>query len=137
MCCEQCVTAISNWANKSLDRKPFALFFEQGNAMMSETMKLYNEVPSSQWLRGKWGISKIVYADKEDTIPLQAADMLAYETYKYHDNLINRPHIPLRKSFKEILSGKNTIGYMNNVPTIENWLNLILQNRGYVLQNIK
>jgi hypothetical protein len=136
LCCEQCVTAISKWAKEAPDRKPFALFFEQGNKAMSETMELYNEVPTSRWLRDKWGISKIAYADKYDTVPLQAADMLAYEFYKFHDNSIKRPDIPLRKSIKEIMTNKPVIGIMNNEKTIENWLKLISKNRGHILQNV-
>lgn len=125
LCCEQCMTNLVIWAQRSKRRKEVAVHFESGNKIMSEVMALYNMVPDSDWLKRKWRINHLGFSSKADCTPLQAADLLAYEIFKYHSD----PVRPLRRSLKALLSGKKYEGYLNTPATISNWFDLIRKNR--------
>jgi len=44
----------------------------------------------------------IAFESKTEFIPLQAADMVVYETYKNMTNKLARPDFPVRKSISRI-----------------------------------
>ena len=51
-------------------------------------------------------IDPVVFQDKSIMVPLQAADILAYETMKHRDNAISQSGRPIRRSFDYLLGDR-------------------------------
>ena len=127
LCCEQCMTGISHWARKSAKPVSVAVYFEQGNKIMSETIKLFQKVPDSEFLRNKYRINQMTFARKDEQVGLQAADMLAHGIYTYHRKLLEGSDNPVPQSLQALFKErKYMLGDMNNPATIRNWFGRIL-----------
>lgn len=62
--------------------EPVALVFERGNKLLNEYGRVVAQIGESERTREKFGISSVDQRAKKDTSPLQAADLIAYATYK-------------------------------------------------------
>jgi hypothetical protein len=125
-CSELCMHYLSSWARESVHRDPIEVFFEQGNKYMSDTMKLYIEATTKNYLSRQSRITKISAADKYQYTPLQAADLIAYETYRFWQDKGAReaPRFPL----SALLSTKYR-GGLHEDGTIRNHFGQILKIR--------
>lgn len=81
-CAFLALPAVDRWRRRSPRRKPVALIFESGNKLKNELGQLLSRLGDYDCLREQYGISSLTEGSKKDMPPLQAADVIAYATYK-------------------------------------------------------
>lgn len=81
-CAFLALPAVDHWRRRSPRRNPVALIFERGNKLKNEYGQLLTQLGDFDRTREKYGISHFDDATKQEWIPLQAADLIAYATYK-------------------------------------------------------
>lgn len=97
-----CMKAIGFWTAQNIINYPIAYVFERGSAHEKELNRLFNEglldVDHSFFRLGS-----LTHKDKRESVPLQAADILAYETLKEVERrlTITNPR-PVRESIKNL-----------------------------------
>ncbi len=74
--------AVDLWRRQSPKRGPVALIFESGNKLLNEYGRIVNQAGTFEHLRQKFGYSSITQGTSSDLVPLQAADLIAYATYR-------------------------------------------------------
>lgn len=81
---------VSVWAEKFNRQDRLLYVFEDGAQGKGEARRLLEESKSVPRLRGRHLIHSFTFEDKHDPrfVPLQAADFLAYESYRQLDNRI-------------------------------------------------
>lgn len=72
--------------------------FEAGHQHESEAREFVSSMVSSEELKKIYRHAGDVFLPKADAIPLQAADLLAWEWAKFYDESILTPKRPIRKS---------------------------------------
>ncbi|MCI0596779.1 MAG: DUF3800 domain-containing protein [candidate division Zixibacteria bacterium] len=103
LCFDRCLLNLDGWANRAPGRDEISVFFEDSpEKHNTEVMRLYEEAMRSPLLKGKHKISRIAFIPKSVGIPLQAADLFAWELRKYHTDLMMHSGRPLRKSLRAI-----------------------------------
>lgn len=94
------VASVHKWALNHPEIEGYSLCFESGQKLLNQTLPIADE-------QKIYGTVRV--GDKSSMPPLQAADFLAYETYKYILNsLEGQPRLP-RKSFDRLLKSKKYI----------------------------
>lgn len=121
LCADRCILHLSIWIEKSPERKNLSVFFDRGKALAPEMTKLFCEKSEPKW--------NYALADKREEIPLQAADLIAYEVFKYKKNELDGWPRPPRKSILALLKDEKqqwvtetqeTIGrYFTNLETFK------------------
>lgn len=84
LCCLACFTEIGEWAKKNYQIEPVAHFFDVGNKNAGEVLKTYQEVKSDP-KRLDYRLGAIAFESDAVVVPLQAADLAAYELWKWLD----------------------------------------------------
>ena len=84
------------------------MFIESGCSLATNICDLFKNAALKRKYLGP--IGNIGYLGKEH-VPLQVADMIAYETFKYLNNQMLTPQRPMRKSFKKIVDGNPLSAY--------------------------
>src|SRR5438552_1729086 len=97
-----------------------ALFLDQGNKFYNQTTRLYGRATQNPTTREKWKISGIYFGSRKVLLPLQAADYLAYEVFKYSLNEMEGVLRPERKSFAALCHGKFD-GRFYDAKLLERW----------------
>lgn len=82
-CAAICLHAVKRWANKQSCQYPITLVFEKGAKESGEFQKSFKKYRTTQDYKDNYRISSLTFLDKRQSLPLQAADILAYETWKY------------------------------------------------------
>lgn len=99
------LTLMKVWIKENSIKQPIHYFYESGaghSAEMSEVMNATDEI-GWDYYRMK-SVKSWSFADKKDFLPLQSADILAYETYKQLVNtLAGDVRRDLRKSAESLL----------------------------------
>ena len=76
----------------------------------AEATRLYNDLKDQrEWPNHERLADIVAFASKRETIPLQVADLAAYETYKHLDNRLFHSERPVRwplRQFGSKFSGK-------------------------------
>jgi len=103
-CVARCLTQVAKWAKlKHLDG-PIAYVFEAGAGYVDEVEERKAEIRSSPLIGKALRFHSLTFADKKRLIPLQAADVIAYETMKHCKNtLLLNSGRPPRKSLMGLL----------------------------------
>jgi hypothetical protein len=113
--------AVNAWREKSPTREPVAFFFESGNKLMNEYGRILGQIDSHEGLREKFGVGPITEAPKSGMQALQAADLIAYATYKcLVAERITPPY--LEHAFARLFENKHTGTIYDNVEKIEKYL---------------
>lgn len=120
----QALGGVRDWANRDDIPGPIAYVFSQRTASNGELetlrQRIYDDATLKRQLRiGSWSI-----ADMRELNPLQAADILAFETYKEMCNYIvpNREERPRRKSMEELIKGADIFNgyfYKDNFKALQ------------------
>lgn len=84
LCCLSCFTEVGEWAKKNYQIEPIAHFFDSGNKNADEVLKTYQEVKNDP-KRIEYRLGAIEFESDEVLVPLQAADLAAYELWKWLD----------------------------------------------------
>jgi hypothetical protein len=74
MCAQELLTAILDWSRKREYGGPFSYFFEDGHRNACQLSNNFHELKREKSFK----IRSITLASKNDFVPLQAADLLAY-----------------------------------------------------------
>ncbi|MFY9619347.1 MAG: DUF3800 domain-containing protein [Pyrinomonadaceae bacterium] len=75
-----CFKLIKVWADKNKIDDRFLYVFETGSSREKELRRITNELTDEQ--RDGYRVKKVAFVDKRELSPLQAADILAFETRK-------------------------------------------------------
>ena len=85
-CCEWCISWANQHAKHIFPTKTVAIVFEAGRKLSTPTIDYINEhinLPIEKQPMSMAGIASVTMAKKAEVVPLQVADLIAYELYKY------------------------------------------------------
>lgn len=107
-CVRQCLTCINNWANSSEFSGYIAYFFESGHASENEADRILNEeYKQNEILVRHFKYVSHTFGDKRVILPLQSADLLAWQFFKNSKNkTISKPS---RKDFKALIRSQDEV----------------------------
>jgi len=108
------------------------VFIEDGCPLSKNLSKLLMKAASMRPRRSFKVIGHISHENKKKYVPLQVADIIAYESFKYFQNSSQEPSRPIRLSFEKIIKGNPLRPYLIG----EDWLNLDLEKVSQFLEGI-
>jgi hypothetical protein len=86
-CASECVALISNWKKRNDIKGGLDFVFEAGTDGQGQIQEMMMEIIKDPELNKHYGLHGYSFHDKT-LLPLQAADMLAYEVYKEAENYV-------------------------------------------------
>jgi len=88
-CAHECITLARIWAEKCQRKNipPMQWVFEAGTTGYGQVDQMFQSLNARADLRADWRIKGWSFQGK-DVLPLQAADVIAYEVYKHVENQI-------------------------------------------------
>ena len=110
LCCDLCWLNVSDWAKTVPDRRPVSVYFAEGNKFKTDSVRAYLAGCNTKRMREQFNIVKIEGVNMESSTPAQAADFIAYETWKRWENKEKYPEIGPRKSLEALLKGNKAKG---------------------------
>ena len=99
---ELCLQQISSYSKSHCDGEPIALVFAKQQQYQAGANRLHDFYQSASHLHGFSGIGSISWSEPRLIVPLQAADMLAYEVYRYWLSQRGLDAAPMRPALKNI-----------------------------------
>jgi hypothetical protein len=112
-CADYSCVQLAVWAEKSDDRKNMAMVFDDGSKIMKEMLNLFSGKNKPDWNK--------VYGSRKKNIPLQAADLFAYELFRRYRSQVEGKQIPIRRAMKTLLEGKELYLIPGEVETIKDY----------------
>ena len=99
-CIQDCIAAVRTWCAKHHYVEPIQWVFEAGTDGYGQVQKMFEELSE----RKEWQIAGWSFQNKE-IVPLQCADILAYEMFKQVENqIVDRGiHRPMRRSLRDLV----------------------------------
>jgi hypothetical protein len=108
VCAYLCMQTTIALADRLGHKQEISFFIESGHPRMGELCSLLKQQRRAGWK----GVESVQFTDKSGFRPVQAADLLAYETHKRLVDMLDVPKTKserrLRRSLKAIISGTNT-----------------------------
>jgi len=103
----QALGGVASWAKRDDFPGPVDYVFSQRAASSGELDTLRRRIEEDRVLKRQLRLGSWTVADMREINPLQAADIIAFETYKEMCNYIvpNREERPRRKSMEELIKG--------------------------------
>lgn len=101
-CSVMCMRLLVNWADAVGHQEPIAYIFESGAMNRGELMAGHSAIMRDEKNKRRYRLGSFTYADKRELSPLQAADILAYEAYKYLRNELEGKVRQQRKSLTSL-----------------------------------
>jgi len=101
-CLKMCLSQVTFWAQRFERKEPIAYIIEHGAGYNHEINKSFRETFANEKMRKFFRLGSLTFDDKKRALPLQAADILAYEVWKdaYNKFVIEpKDKRPERKSF--------------------------------------
>jgi hypothetical protein len=87
--CSGCWWLGAQWADENLKSEKICFFFDEGHPNMCEAAEAYDKAKTYPIHAERYKMGGLTFANDRDSIPLQAADLLAYGIMK---NLKGRGH---------------------------------------------
>ncbi len=115
--------SVHKWASNFPEIEGYSLCFDRGQKLLNQTLPIADE----QKIYGT-----IKKGDKSSMPPLQAADFLAYETYKYVLNLMAGQPRPIRKSFERLLKNEKYFDLDYHPERMQDHFEAILEYRALI-----
>lgn len=125
-CISSILTWLRHWLDTGVSVDKTAFFFEAGHQSQKQSNGIMNDLFKDKTMREKYKYSSHTFVDKKDFMPVQAADLLAWQTYKDRINqiegreirkdlssLLKHPHYFLHAT-KDTLS--KAISNLENIP---------------------
>ncbi|MBZ5557572.1 MAG: DUF3800 domain-containing protein [Acidobacteriia bacterium] len=127
--CRHCVHVMGHWADKHHHHGRIAYFFESGAQHQAETNGLLAGIASDAVWSKKLRYGSHTFADKRVVLPLQAADVGAWQFVKFEiDTRINQRR-PARKSLVALMGGRgDDSAYQLQYLTADNLKGLLAAN---------
>lgn len=82
-CWRYCLDLIRAWADAEATKDDIAYFMEAGHRDQSVVEKFFRDLASKPKARRRFRYVAHTFADKEKVLPLQAADLLAWQTFTF------------------------------------------------------
>ncbi len=82
LCCSACFAEIGEWAQRTFQIEPIAHIFDIGHKNAGEVLRNYQGL---QPKKVEYRLGPISFESDETFVPLQAADLAAYELWKWLD----------------------------------------------------
>jgi hypothetical protein len=94
LCFQHCVVEAAHYADSLPPEEKVAFVFDRQGEFSSEATRLYSSLKDcNDWPNRVRLADAFAFASRLETVPLQAADIAAYESYKRVENLLyNRQH---------------------------------------------
>lgn len=121
-CAVLTLPAVGYWKMESKRREPVALIFESGNKLLDQYFRLVQRDFLDDRAREAYGIGSVTVGDKKEMPPLQAADIIAYGTYKCKAQKAIEPY--LENSYRSLFEIRNS-GFIWNREGIEQILSRV------------
>jgi hypothetical protein len=105
-CVKLCLAFVSFWAQEYKRKEPIAYVIEHGAGYNKEINRSFADMFASQEWRQIFRLGSLSFVDKKAALPLQAADLLAYEVWKDATNrflIEGEKKRPQRKSFTSLM----------------------------------
>lgn len=103
ICCTSCYLELGEWAKGNYQIEPISYVFDAGNKNSGEVGKTFLETKKQSESVG-YRMGTIDFSDDEIAIPLQAADIAAYELWKWLDehfaDKVRHGRFPLQELIK-------------------------------------
>jgi len=103
-----CVFEWMHEAERYMDRfgipGPIAYVFESGSGFGGQIFETMVWVKRRRLLRTRYRLGTFTFADKREVLPLQASDILAWESRAHHARLLRSPKSPIRHSLRALTS---------------------------------
>ena len=104
----QTLLAVRYWANQAKYTGPIAFIYEAGADHNDEAHKLISEVAAAPQLRGDYRYGGHTFQRKEEALPLQTADILAWHTLSnLHRRRAGKRVRPDLKSLSDVMTKVN------------------------------
>jgi|ERR1017187_1254230 hypothetical protein len=102
LCAHMCLTGVRNWADRVSFNGAVRYVFEAGHKSQGEANGIMNRIFKSPKLRSEHRYAEHSFADKKLVLPLQAADIIAWQWFTENKRKLigNRPP---RKDFEELM----------------------------------
>lgn len=120
-CALDCMRHVANWADERSYNEPIHYVFEQGAVGEKELRKKLEMFNADEESRAIYRLGGWDFADKREVVQLQAADVIAYETWKQMENrIIAGERRPMRKSLFNLLRQSKGTPHISNYFNEEN-----------------
>ena len=96
--CHMAMTAVAQIAKRHGDAGPIAYVFEAGHAHQAEARDAVHQMSITPELRDAYLYHSDSFLPKADAVPLQAADLLAWESAKFKHETIDDGEREIRQS---------------------------------------
>jgi len=110
LCFQHCIVESCHIADGLPAEEKVAFVFDRQQEFAAEATRLYNDLKDQrEWPNHERLADIVAFASKRETIPLQVADLAAYETYKHLDNRLFHPERSVRWPLRQLgskFSGK-------------------------------
>lgn len=103
LCFQHCVVEAAHYADHLDPDEKVAFVFDRQGELSGEATRLYNDLKDSdEWPNRVRLADAFAFASRRETVPLQAADIAAYESYKRVENLLYSPEHAERWPMKQL-----------------------------------
>jgi Protein of unknown function (DUF3800) len=102
LCCHLSMIAVGDFLKKKDISDRVTYVFEAGHPRESEAREFMRRIIEIPELKEGYRHSGDAFLPKEDAIPLQAADMLAWEWAKFRDETLDQSIRPIRRSLRAL-----------------------------------
>jgi hypothetical protein len=102
--CHLAMTAVPLIAKKNGDRRRVHYVFEAGHRFEREAMFAVGQVMQVPELKDGYRYEGHSFLGKADAVPLQAADLLAWEAAKFKDETLDQKIRKMRRSLRELVT---------------------------------
>lgn len=103
LCVHTCLTAVRGWANKFNFRGSISYVFEAGHKSQGEANGIMTRIFKKPNLRAEHRYAEHVFAEKRIVLPLQAADIIAWQWFTENKRILERTRPHPRKDYEELM----------------------------------
>jgi uncharacterized protein DUF3800 len=104
VCCHLAMTMLGNHVTESGHEDDIAYFFESGDEYSGAAHRFMMRTDEVPEMKKSYRHRSHSFVGKNDALPLQAADILAWEYAKYRDETVNKRVRNMRMSLASLLS---------------------------------
>jgi len=102
LCCHLTMLAVGQFLEKSGSAERVTYVFESGHSSEAETTDFIRSAVQSPQVAESYRYAGAEFLLKSEAVPLQAADMLAWEWAKFRDETLEKGIRPLRRSLRAL-----------------------------------
>jgi hypothetical protein len=121
-----CLERVADWIKRFHRTEPIRYVFEKGAEGQTEVNEALTEAYEDKDLRERFKLDGWSFEDKRSVVQLQAADLLAYETFKHMENqIVDGVKRRMRKSLYDLLRQSGGTPHHSNYWNTHNLTELV------------